>query len=202
MVLKRTCWWGCTALHVYDALHVHINVVILTIALTLCRHLHRLVSVVPQRPVLFAGSLAGNLDPSGVLPAAKLMQALADVQLLPALRHRAARLAWPSALPAAEGLEHCAARAASAADGLEFASAQRREAGSAATNSVTAEAREDWSAHGSQRLAAAILRQPVTGARHALPLAQQQQLCIARALLQEPACAPTPFYRMGVIGPQ
>lgn len=130
-------------------------------------------AVVPQRPVLLQGTVAFNLDPSGCASESELLSVLRDVNVLHILQQHAAQHATAPAAPqrATAALRSCTPQGESDVSQPLLAE-----------QNATDRSEED-------ALASAVLHLEVGARPCRLPAAAQQQLCVARALLQRPLCA-------------
>jgi ABC-type multidrug transport system fused ATPase/permease subunit len=137
--------------------------------------LHAWVAVVPQVPMLLHGSIAYNLAPSGCASSEELLAVLHDINLMPLLQQMVANHAiLPTNSPAKEASDHVSLTKCRSetlpllrSDGFELSPRTP----------------------GACSLEESVLQLVVGSGASNLPLAAQQQLCTARALLRKPACA-------------
>jgi ABC-type multidrug transport system fused ATPase/permease subunit len=144
------------------------------------RQLHSVLAVVPQRSVLFEGTVASNLDPRGRCAPPVLLQALLAVGLLPALQQRAAR----SNVKLAQARQLQGELQVPAEGGTAVLAPDDAEQPLLAAWNNGCGARND------SALDSSALQLELSGNGQELSAAQQQQLGMARALLLEPLCAP------------
>jgi ABC-type multidrug transport system fused ATPase/permease subunit len=151
----------------------HIYLGSLDLAAVPVKELHSWVAVVPQVPLLLHGSIAYNLDPCGHASSEELLEVLHSINLMPLLRRL---MTQPAIMPTGNFASDIPLLAASRSETQPLLQSDGFELSPRTPGIADKEE--------------AVLQLVIGSSTCKLPLAAQQQLCTARALLRRPACAP------------